>query len=385
MRIALLTDGIYPYLVGGMQKHSYNLAKYFAQQKIYIDLYHCNSSQTNYNIQQLDVFTEEEKKHIRSIVIDFPVKGYYPGHYVRESYKYSESLYQHLMQNPLPDFIYAQGFCAWKSIKEKKKGAVLPPIAVNFHGLEMFQLTLSLKARLQQLLLRSSTRFNLLNADYVINYGGKIAELLLSLGCKQQQLITSPNATETKWLEQTATTSNTVRKFLFIGRYERRKGVQELSTVLKQLLADTKANFEFHFVGPIPDEVKISKPNIIYHGSVIDFDAIKKIIRSVDVLVCPSLAEGMPTVIVEAMASGLAIIATDTGGTQSLVSEKTGWLIEPGSESQLKNALKDAINVSNEVLSAKKENAIQLIKDDFLWERVIDKSILDIKKICKIN
>ena len=33
MRIALLTDGIYPYLVGGMQKHSYNLAKYFAQQK----------------------------------------------------------------------------------------------------------------------------------------------------------------------------------------------------------------------------------------------------------------------------------------------------------------------------------------------------------------
>ena len=385
MRIALLTDGIYPYVVGGMQKHSYNLAKYFAQQKIYIDLYHCNSSQTNYNIQKLEVFTEEEKKYIKSIVIDFPAKGYYPGHYLRESYKYSESVYQRLIQNPLPDFIYAQGFCAWKSIKEKKRGAALPPIAVNFHGLEMFQLTLSLKARLQQLLLRSSTRFNLLNADYVINYGGKIAELLLSLGCKQQQLITSPNATEIKWLEQSATTTNTPRKFLFIGRYERRKGVQELSTVLKQLLADTKANFEFHFVGPIPDEVKISKSNIIYHGSVIDFDAIKKIIRSVDVLVCPSLAEGMPTVIVEAMASGLAVIATDTGGTQSLVSQKTGWLIEPGSESQLKNALMDAINVSNEALSAKKENAIQLIKDEFLWERVIDKSIVDIKRICKIS
>ena len=61
MRIALLTDGIYPYVVGGMQKHSYNLAKYFAQQKIYIDLYHCNSSQTNYNIQKLEVFSEEEK------------------------------------------------------------------------------------------------------------------------------------------------------------------------------------------------------------------------------------------------------------------------------------------------------------------------------------
>jgi len=384
MRIALLTDGIYPYVVGGMQKHSYNLAKYFAQQKIYIDLYHCNSSQINYNIQKLEVFTEEEKKYIHSFVIDFPTKGYYPGHYLRESYKYSETIYQHLIKQPLPDFVYAQGFCAWKSIKEKKAGVALPPIAVNFHGLEMFQLTLSLKARLQQFLLRSSTRFNLLNADYVINYGGKIAELLLSLGCKQQQLITSPNATEIKWLEQTTTAINTPRKFLFIGRYERRKGVEELSSVLKQLLL-SDIRIKFHFVGPIPDEVKIIHPNIIYHGSVIDFEAIKRIIRSVDILVCPSLAEGMPTVIIEAMASGLAVIATDTGGTQSLVSEKTGWLIEPGSVLQLKNVLKDAVNTSDEVLSAKKANAIQLIKNEFLWKRVIDKAIVDIKRICKIS
>ncbi len=384
MRIALLTDGIYPYVVGGMQKHSYNLAKYFAQQKIYIDLYHCNSSQTNYNIQKLEVFSEEEKKYIHSIVIDFPAKCYYPGHYLRESYKYSKSICQRLMQNPLPDFIYAQGFCAWKSIKEKKGGTILPPIAVNFHGLEMFKLTLSLKARLRQLLLRSSTRFNLLNADYVINYGGKIEELLLSLGCEKQQLITSQNATEIKWLEQSATTTNSVSKFLFIGRYERRKGVQELSSVLKQLIP-IGIGFEFHFVGPIPDEVKIIHPNIIYHGSVIDFEAIKKIIRSVDVLVCPSLAEGMPTVIIEAMASGLAVIATDTGGIQSLVSEKTGWLIEPGSEPQLKNALMDAINATNEVLNAKKENAIKIIKTKFMWEIVIDKIILDIKRICKLS
>lgn len=33
MKIALLTDGIFPYAMGGMQKHSYYLAKYFAQKK----------------------------------------------------------------------------------------------------------------------------------------------------------------------------------------------------------------------------------------------------------------------------------------------------------------------------------------------------------------
>ena len=40
MRIALITDGIYPYVMGGMQKHSYFLAKFLAKNKIYVDLFH---------------------------------------------------------------------------------------------------------------------------------------------------------------------------------------------------------------------------------------------------------------------------------------------------------------------------------------------------------
>ena len=40
MRIAIFTTGIYPYITGGIQKHSYYLAKYLAKNKIYVDLYH---------------------------------------------------------------------------------------------------------------------------------------------------------------------------------------------------------------------------------------------------------------------------------------------------------------------------------------------------------
>lgn len=59
MRIALITDGIAPYVLGGMQKHSYYLAKYFAKNKVYVDLVHYNDS--NYNIVDLEFFSEEEK------------------------------------------------------------------------------------------------------------------------------------------------------------------------------------------------------------------------------------------------------------------------------------------------------------------------------------
>ena len=60
MRIALLTDGIFPYVIGGMQKHSFYLAKYFIKNKIYIDLYHTNQSQ--YDISKLEFFSEEIKR-----------------------------------------------------------------------------------------------------------------------------------------------------------------------------------------------------------------------------------------------------------------------------------------------------------------------------------
>ncbi|MFO0434814.1 MAG: hypothetical protein ACK5ZT_06175, partial [Sphingobacteriaceae bacterium] len=60
MKIALITDGIWPYVMGGMQKHSFYLCKYLAKNKINVDLIHFN--QSNLDITKLEYFTEEEKK-----------------------------------------------------------------------------------------------------------------------------------------------------------------------------------------------------------------------------------------------------------------------------------------------------------------------------------
>ena len=77
MKIALLTDGISPYVLGGMQRHSFYLAKYFARQKVYVDLFHFNQSELDIN--KLECFSEDEKIFINSIVIDFPRIFPFPG------------------------------------------------------------------------------------------------------------------------------------------------------------------------------------------------------------------------------------------------------------------------------------------------------------------
>ena len=59
-------------------------------------------------------------------------------------------------------------------------------------------------------------------------------------------------------------------------------------------------------------------------------DDVPEILRGLDCFVLPSLAEGVSNTILEAMASGLPVIATDVGGNGELVeSGRTGQLVEP--------------------------------------------------------
>ncbi len=54
-------------------------------------------------------------------------------------------------------------------------------------------------------------------------------------------------------------------------------------------------------------------------------------LRSLDVYIHPSLVSGMPNAVLEAMASGLPVIATAVGGTPEAVEHGvTGWLVAPG-------------------------------------------------------
>lgn len=67
---------------------------------------------------------------------------------------------------------------------------------------------------------------------------------------------------------------------------------------------------------------------------------VAAVMRSLDVYVLPSLAEGISNTILEAMASGLPVVATHVGGNVELVSpDDTGLLVPPADEEMLADAL----------------------------------------------
>jgi glycosyltransferase involved in cell wall biosynthesis len=345
-----------------------------------VTLVHCVNTGTPMPTKQdvREALGLEEGAMFESICLRFPSMGLAPGHYLKESYAYSKQIFDLLKTRYSEfDFVYAKGFSAWHTIDQKKKGLKIPPIGVKFHGYEMFQPAANFKALWQQMLLKSPVRWNTLNADYVFSYGGQITEIIKRIGVKPTQIIEAPTGIEGTWLTEKVLPHSGKTKFLFLGRYERRKGIEELNQALTNVLP--KNLFEFHFVGPIPPSKKIQSEAVTYHGQLTDKSELQKVMDACDVLVVPSHSEGMPNVIMEGMARGMAVLATDVGAIKLLIDERSGKLIQPKNIQQLSDGLVEFSQMDSAKLLEIRHNARKRVEELFTWEEVvkaIEKEIL---------
>ena len=384
MKVALLSDGITPFVIGGMQKHSYNLAKYLTIRGIQVTLFHFENNNKIISNKHLNtvIFGEKSKHRVESFCLKFPLSFKFPGHYIYNSYRYSK-----LIANILApkindfDFIYAKGFCSWELLRLKRKGYKFPKIGVNFHGFEMWQNPPNVKAYFQFLLLKPFVKWNIKNSDYIFSYGPKISSIIKNLGINDNNvIIESPSGIDEDFIRKDKLNVNRKRKFIFIGRFERRKGVKELSSVIK-LLSHQKFNAEFHFIGNIPLNKRLKIDNVFYHGLIEETKIITNILDEMDILICPSYSEGMPNVILESMARGLAIIATDVGASSLLVDDKVGWLMDSKNiASNLLKSIRNTMKINDSRLLKMKKESINRINQKFNWNLVVDELITKISK-----
>lgn len=385
MRIALLTDGIWPYRIGGMQKHSYYLVKYFTRNGIDVDLYHLNDSQ--YDIGKLEFFSEEEKKHIRSFIFPFPKHFRWPDHYINESNTHSEMMFEHYLTQPPVDFIYAKGYAGLHFIKRKQvalieKGNTLniPPIGLRLHGYEIFQGTDNWRDVYNRFIYMPLVRYLNNCSDYVYSYGGGITDIIKkNFRNIDKRIIEIPTGIESDWVFEKNIACGTPLRLAFLGRNEKRKGLTELNTALKNLVKHH--DFEFHFIGPIPKDLQIDSPKIKYHGVVGEAEKIQAVLRNTDVFVLPSHSEGMPNVVMEAMASGCAVLASDVGALRLMVGDDNGWLMEPRDAKLLEQKIVHVLMSKTEDIEQKKIASVKKVKENFLWEKVILREIDAIRRV----
>ena len=132
---------------------------------------------------------------------------------------------------------------------------------------------------------------------------------------------------------------------LYVGRLDQQKGLPDLLKAAEEVISEKP---DWHLAlagdGPCRDWLLQQIVNrVALHGKVHWLgrrDDIPSVLKSANVLVHPSLWEGMPNTILEAMAAGLAVIGTTIEGTEDLVvPDQTGWLVPPHDAVALANVL----------------------------------------------
>ncbi|MBK9193110.1 MAG: glycosyltransferase [Crocinitomicaceae bacterium] len=188
--------------------------------------------------------TFSEYSKIEFILIPFPRFKKIPGHYIRENKVYSKNIFEYLNTAIKHfDIIYCQGLTGYYFVLHKQLNQ---PVVINLHGYGEYFTPPSIKLRLQYAMLRPIMTKISLNADYVYSFGGRITDLLISLGIKRNRILEQINGIEKSYItENVSATNRDCIKFVYIGRNERRKGIDEIILAVKILNLKFSENSNF--------------------------------------------------------------------------------------------------------------------------------------------
>ena len=130
--------------------------------------------------------------------------------------------------------------------------------------------------------------------------------------------------------------------------------------------------------GPLENELKNEalKIGIFDYVKFLGFrDDVRDLLKIMDVFVLPSLSEGLPLSLIEAMASKVPIVASNVGGISEIVSQgKNGFLVSPGCSDILASKI---ITLLRDKYMAKKlgMNGYRKVKSQFSLQQMVNKYV----------
>lgn len=355
--VVICTDGVFPQAMGGMQRHSRLLAEHLAATgRIRLTVIHPHAAGLFEGIAGIE---------------EVPIPGIdTSSFYLAELWRYSGRVASEL-ERLRPDVILSQGFSVWKHIDRFSDRLIMHP-----HGLEMFQ-GLSWKERMMGLPFRWAVRYMARRSAVVISLGGKLTPILNKLvKGSRARIAVIPNAVDVPPRPPDRTTSGPMR-VLFVGRFAWNKGIDLLIAVARRFEQDGLADeMRFELAGDGPMLAAIKAEGVPSNAELlgrVDDDRLFELYTACDVFVLPTRFEGMPTVVLEAMARARPIIVSDVGATAELVDATNGGLLPSGDAEALYEALKRMLSASSEERRAMGEASYQRCAERFAWPRVTER------------
>lgn len=260
------------------------------------------------------------------------------------------------------------------------------PLIVTCHGQLRFDNPLY--DSIERLYNRSLGRSVFEKADAIVALSSSDKGYISSFGIDKDKIVIIPNAIDPAELDRYRLRSDELETFkewynlsgkrivLYVGQIIQRKGISYLLKSIPLILQGSKEESVFVFVGNgdalkdslcLAQELGIEK-NVIFTGPVSARDLVA-FYQIADIFVLPSLSEGLPTSILEAMHFGLPVVSTDIPGVKDHFSD-FAILVPPKNELSLSNAIISVLD-DEDFASMLSRRGRKLVLDKYTWDNIV--------------
>lgn len=259
-----------------------------------------------------------------------------------------------LIKSIKPAIIHAHGTRAAFFVSKQRKKTENIPFIYTVHGLS-YNKNIGLWSRV---FYRQVERYICTNADKIISVSSSDGkEMIKNEIALKKKLVVIENGVDTSKLVKIARSKRKPKIIGCVARLTEQKGVSYLIEALSILKYIYNSDLRAVVAGDgklagdlktLSEKMGVSD-RIEWRGETDDVIPLYKIF---DIFVLPSLWEGLPLVLIEAMASGLPVISTDTSGGRDIIKNKKNGLLVPRADSEaLVNAILEICQ--NRVLAEK--------------------------------
>ena len=201
-------------------------------------------------------------------------------------------------------------------------------------------------------------------------------EVTHRLGTDPGRFTIVPGAVDTSRFTPGGRSAGQTPVLLYHGRVDARKGVLDMLNAVAPLAAEGLP-FELLIsgIGPTYDETAARIETLCLGGQArmtgyVDYADVPEVYRRADIFVSPTYAEGFSNTILEAMASGLAVVSCRAVGVVDCIRDgENGLLTEPGDVPALTEALRQMLT-QPERRSALAQAGLEECRARYSWQAV---------------
>lgn len=201
-----------------------------------------------------------------------------------------------------------------------------------------------------------------------------------------QNIVFIPNSIDINLFKPKLNQNTASTQVLFVGRLEKQKN---LSLLIKAVSLLKNNSIQLLFVGKGSLKSKLITQAKYLHVPLkivdsISHDKLPKVYAKADMFVLPSLIEGHPKALLEAMASGLAVIGTNVSGINDIIAHKQNGLLSSLSHKSLSKNI-NALISNHHLRNKLGKNARKTIVNNFSASILRQKEVSLLKHLANKN